>query len=290
MREASLPQPRKVVVTGGSGRLGQYVVEQLHNNFEVKVLDLRPPKQNVEFAEANVLDLDTLRKEFVGADAVVHLAAIDFDHQAKPEDYIHVNVQGTWNVLQAANELGIKRVVLCSSISACGLSEANPSFTPEYLPVDEEHPRYPIQAYSVSKQLMENMAASFVRRGDIQVVCLRPMMVLIPENIAPTIARADDQSSRWLFYYITPEDCARAFEAALRATHISSGNFFITAQDSCRAEPTLQWVERVLGKLPEIRDKERYVRDPYASIFSGDKARQELDFVAESRWQDFLKV
>ncbi|WP_236620544.1 NAD-dependent epimerase/dehydratase family protein [Pseudomonas sp. ATCC 13867] len=264
------------------------MVEQLHKNFSVKVLDLRPPRQNVDFAQANVLDLDTLRKEFAGADAVIHLAAIDFDHQAKPEDYIHVNVQGTWNVLQAANELGIQRVVLCSSISACGLSEAHPSFIPEYLPVDEEHPHSPIQAYSVSKQLMENMAASFVRRGDIQVVCLRPMMVLIPENIAPTVTRADDQASRWLFYYITPEDCARAFEAALRATHIDSGNFFVTAQDSCRAEPTLQWVERVFGKLPEIRDRERYECDPYASIFSGDKARQAFDFVPRSNWREII--
>lgn len=279
----------KIVVTGGSGRLGQYVVEQLHKEFSVKVLDLRAPKQNVEYAEVNVLDLDSLRRELIGADAVVHLAAIDFDHQAKPEDYIHVNVQGTWNVLQAAHELGIRRVVLCSSISACGLSEANPAFIPEYLPVDEEHPHNPVQAYSVSKQLMENIALSFVRRGGIQVVCLRPMMVLIPENIAPTLARASDPDSRWLFYYITPEDCARAFEAALRATHVDSGNFFITAQDTCRAEPTLEWVERVLGKLPEIRDKARYELDPFASIFSGDKARQAFDFVPQSRWQELSK-
>jgi nucleoside-diphosphate-sugar epimerase len=279
---------KKVVVTGGSGRLGQYVVKQLMQRFEVKVLDLVAPPQDIAFATVNVLDLDALRRELDGAEAVVHLAAIDFDHQARDEVYIHVNVQGTWNVLQAAHELRINRVVLCSSVSACGLSEANPAFTPQYVPVDENHPLYPTQAYSVSKQLMENMAESFVRRGNIEVICLRPMMVLLPENIEPTLARSDDQSSRWLFYYITPEDCARAFEDALLAENVGFASLFITANDSCRDEPTLQWLARVLGKLPEVRDPQRYVDDPYASIFDGSRASDLLGFQADSCWRDIV--
>ncbi|MFD2272619.1 NAD-dependent epimerase/dehydratase family protein [Undibacterium arcticum] len=179
-----------IAVTGGSGRLGQYVVKQLMHTFDVKVLDLKRPPQDLPYAEVDVLDLAALRRELAGVDAVIHLAAIDFDLQASPEAYIHVNVLGTWNVLQAAHELGIRRVVLCSSVSACGLSEANPAFAPDYLPIDEAHARYPVQAYSVSKLIMEEIAQSFVRRGDIEVLCLRPMMVLIPENIQPTVARA----------------------------------------------------------------------------------------------------
>ncbi|WP_233889460.1 NAD-dependent epimerase/dehydratase family protein [Paraburkholderia flagellata] len=274
----------RVVVTGGSGRLGQYVVRQLMERFEVKVLDLQRPPQDLAFAEVNVLDLEGLRRELAGADSIVHLAAIDFDHQAKPEVYIHVNVQGTWNVLQAAHELGIRRVVLCSSISACGLSEANLVFPPLALPVDEAHPLFPVQSYSVSKQLMENIAESFVRRGNIEVLCLRPMMVLLPENIAPTLARAKEDT-RWLFYYITPEDCARAFECALVATDVRFGVFFITAQDSCRNEPTLEWVERALGKLPDVRDRARYEANPYAAVFDGTKAREVLGFVPTSNWR-----
>lgn len=280
---------KKVVVTGGSGRLGQYVVKQLMQQFEVKVLDLQAPPQAIAFETVNVLDLDALRKALVGAEAVVHLAAIDFDHQARDETYIHVNVQGTWNVLQAAHELGIGRVVLCSSVSACGLSEANPAFIPQYLPVDEHHPLYPTQAYSVSKQLMENMAESFVRRGNIEVICLRPMMVLLPENIQPTLDRSNDPRSRWLFYYITPQDCARAFEEALLAKHVGFASLFITAHDSCRDEPTLQWLERVLGELPEVRDPQRYIDNPYASIFDGNRARDLLGFQADSCWRDIIR-
>lgn len=278
----------RVAITGGSGRVGRYVVDRLMKTADVKVLDLQRPAQNVSYAQANVLDLDTLRREFDGMDAVVHLAAIDYDLQAAPEQYIHVNVQGTWNVLQAAHEAHVRRVVLCSSISACGLSEANPEFPPDYIPVDEEHPGYPIEAYSVSKLLMEKMAESFVRRGDIDVLCLRLMMVLLPENIRPTIDRARDAATRWLFYYITPEDCARAFEAALQATQVKSGVFFITAADSCRAEPTLDWVQRVFGERVEVRDRAHYEENPCASIFSGKRARDLLGFEPMSNWAEIV--
>lgn len=279
-----------VAVTGGSGRVGRHVVDQLLKSFNVKVLDLRRPPQSVDFAEINVLDLEGLRQELAGMDAVVHLAAIDFDLQEKPETYIHVNVQGTWNVLQAAHENHVRRVILCSSVSASGLSEANPSFPPDYIPIDEAHACYPIQAYSVSKQLMENMAESFTRRGDMEVLCLRLMMVLVPDNIQPTIARAADPDTRWLFYYITPEDCARAFDCALKATAIKSGVFFITANDSCRNEPTLDWVNRVFQGKVEIRDKERYARDPHASVFDGSRARELLGFKPSSDWREIERL
>lgn len=288
MVKQSVHPRKKIAITGGSGRLGQYVVKQLMNNFDVKVLDLRAPPQDIPYARVDVLELDVLRRELAGMDAVIHLAAIDFDLQADPETYIRVNVLGTWNVLQAAHERGIRRVVLCSSVSACGLSEANPAFPPDYLPIDEAHARYPVEAYSVSKLIMEEMAESFVRRGDIEVLCLRPMMVLIPENIAPTIARAADTDTRWLFYYVTPEDCARAFECALMAKDVKFGVFFITAEDSCRDEPTLTWLARALGKLPEIRDKARFEENPYASVFDASRARTVLGFRSTSDWREIV--
>jgi nucleoside-diphosphate-sugar epimerase len=283
MSDEGTATPKRVAITGGSGRVGRYVVDRLMKTRDVKVLDLHRPSQAVAFAEADVLDLDTLRREFSGFDVVVHLAAIDFDLQAAPEKYIHINVQGTWNVLQAAREAGVKRVVLCSSISACGLSEANPNFPPDFIPVNEDHPEYPIQAYSVSKLLMEKMAESFVRDGNIEVVCLRLMMVLLPENIQPTLKRAADADSRWLFYYVTPEDCAHAFECAVAASGIS-GTFFITAEDSCRAEPTLDWVKRVFGDRVPVHDRSYYDANPRASIFDGRRARDVLGFQPSSNW------
>lgn len=279
-------------VTGGSGRLGQYVVNDLiAQGYQVKVLDLAaPPEQSqVSYAPCNVLDLDSLTKGLQGVDGVIHLAALDFDFAATiPEEkFIEINTLGTWNVLQTAEKLGIKRVIICSSISACGLSEANPSFPPEFLPVDETHTRSPIQPYSISKLIMEEMAQSFVRRGTIEVLSLRPMMVLIPSNIAPTVARATDLETRWLFYYISPEDCARAFRLAYEANEVKSGEFFITASDSCRDEHTLDWFERAWGFLPK-HNAEHYKNNPHASIFSGKKAKDLLGFEASTCWVDII--
>lgn len=275
-------------VTGGSGRLGQYVVnELLSQNYKVRVLDLTAPEEqpNVSYEHCDVLDLVSLENAMRGVDGVIHLAALDFDFAATvPEEkFIEVNTLGTWNVLQTAENLGVRRVILCSSISACGLSEANPNFAPEFLPVDETHTRYPVQPYSISKLIMEEMAQSFVRRGNLAVLSLRPMMVLIPSNIEPTVEREDDLETRWLFYYISPEDCARAFRLAYEAKDVESGEFFITAADSCRAEDTLSWFERAWGFLPE-HDQEHYKNNPRASIFSGKKAKDLLGFEASSNW------
>ena len=285
---------RVIAVTGGSGRLGQYVVNELiAHHYQVRVLDLSPPPSHpqVSYKSCNVLDLDELNAGLKDVDGVIHLAALDFDFAASlPEEkFIEVNTLGTWNVLQTAENNGIKRVILCSSISACGLSEANPNFAPEYLPVDEEHPRYPIQPYSISKLIMEEMAESFVRRGNMAVLSLRPMMVLIPSNIDPTVERAQDLSTRWLFYYISPEDCARAFRLAYEADAVKSGAFFITATDSCRQEDTLKWFERAWGFLPKY-DADHYKNHPRASIFSGEKAKKLLGFEATSNWLDIIQT
>lgn len=280
-------------VTGGSGRLGQYVVnELLAHGYQVRVLDLTAPpaEQAVEYQHCNVLDLNSLTQGFSGLDGVIHLAALDFDFAATiPEEkFIEINTLGTWNVLQTAEKAGIERVIICSSISACGLSEANPNFAPEYLPVDENHPRYPVQPYSISKLIMEEMAESFVRRGTMSVLALRPMMVLIPSNIQPTVERAADLETRWLFYYISPEDCARAFRLAYEATSVKSGAFFITATDSCRDEDTLSWFQRSWGFLPE-HNADHYKNNPRASIFSGQKAKEQLGFEASSNWLTIIQ-
>ena len=137
------PRHRRVLVTGASGRVGRHVVDVLAGDYEVTVLDLSPPVQDVPFIEGNVLDLDTVRASMAGQDAVIHLAAIDIGVPAEPEAYFGTNVIGTWNTVQAARETGIGKVVLASSISATGIGEMRPDFPPDYLPLDEAHAMKP---------------------------------------------------------------------------------------------------------------------------------------------------
>lgn len=274
----------RVAITGGSGRLGAFVTEELRTHCDVTVLDLTPPAHDVRFEQIDVMDRERLHTALESHDAVVHLAGIDLDTVTTPDAYLRVNTLGTWNVLEAAQDHGIKRCALCSSITATGLHEARADFSPLYLPVDEDHPCAPVHAYGVSKQIMETMATSFARRGSMEIVNLRPMLVMLPHNFTLIRDRAADHSCRWLFYYVSPGDVACAFRCALEARELPFSTYFVTARDSCHEKPTLEWFETALGALPDIRKPEIYAQHPRASVFDGSRAREILDFSPTSNW------
>ncbi|GGK57185.1 NAD-dependent epimerase/dehydratase family protein [Amphritea balenae] len=276
---------KRVVVTGGAGRVGGYVVRQLLKNYEVVIADLVAGDSGVEYVEANVMDLPQLRKAFEGADAVVHLAALDYDWNCAPEEYIDVNVRGTWHVLQAASEAKVQKVVLCSSISACGLSEMRPDWKPTCLPVDESHENKPVQAYSVSKILMEQMAKSFVDGTDMDVICLRPLAVVLDETLEQYLEFVDAPDRHWLFYYVTAEDVATAFDCALKTEGLRYGTFFLSADDTSHPEPTLDWYLETIGDLPEITIPRRFQENPRASVFSSSAAKEVLGWQPTSDFE-----
>ena len=243
MSDPTLPFDR-VCVTGGSGLLGRFVVRELARDAEVLVLDIAPPETGFAFAEVDVLDIDAVRKALAGQQAVVHLAALDDGVTEIEEDYIKVNVLGTWNVLQAAEELGLQRAIVCSSVAAVGLSATN---KPRYLPVDTDHPAAPTGAYGLSKKAIEVLSQGIVARGNLEVICLRPTLVAqadIVYGMACIAAAADGQEppppadgKDWRELneelspsrgFVSPQDVARAFRAALAAPNISYGVFFVT--------------------------------------------------------------
>ncbi|MFD1009458.1 NAD-dependent epimerase/dehydratase family protein [Oceanisphaera ostreae] len=277
---------KRVVVTGGSGRVGGYVVRQLLKDYQVVIADLVAGNAEAEYIEANVMNLAQLREAFAGADAVVHLAALDFDWGCPPEQYIDVNVRGTWHVLQAASEMGVKKVVLCSSISACGLPEMRPDWQPEYLPVDERHTNKPCQGYSVSKILMEQMAKSFVDSTNMDVICLRPLAVILDETLETYIEFVDAPDRNWLFYYVTAEDVATAFDCALKAEGLRYGVFYLSADDTSHPLPTMEWYRNIIGNQPEVRIPRRYQENPRASIFSSSAAKEILGWQPTSNFEE----
>ncbi|HOE41012.1 MAG TPA: NAD(P)-dependent oxidoreductase [Rhodoferax sp.] len=277
---------KKVVVTGGSGRVGTYVLRELLPHFDVTNADLVEGRVDTQYVRADVMDLDSLRRAFVGADAVVHLAAIDFDWKAAPEKYIDVNVRGTWHVLQAASEAGVKKVVLCSSVSACGLSEMRSDWHPQYLQVDEQHECRPVQAYSVSKQLMEQMGLSFVHGTAMDVICLRPLAVIMQETFAEYVKFVEEPNRNWLFYYVTATDVARGFRAALDVKGVRYGTFFLSAADTSRPEPTVEWYRHLFGDVPPLKNPEWFKAQPRASVFSSAKAKDMLGWEPASNYLD----
>lgn len=276
---------RRVVVTGGSGRVGRYVLDELRSDYDLLNADLQVSSRDVEFAQLDVTDLDAVRAALSGADAVCHLAGIDYDRPARPEDHLRVNALGSWNVVRAAAEARVRHVVLMSSVAASGLSEMRPDWQPQYLPVDETHEPRPVESYGVSKLLVEQMGLVAARDSGLAITCFRTVHVLT-DDLEPYLRFVDTPGRRWLFYYVTGEDVARAFRLALESPEAGFGVFYLSAADTSREEPTLEWYPERVGPLPRV-DAELYETYPRAAIFGSRAAANAIGWAPTS---DFLAL
>jgi nucleoside-diphosphate-sugar epimerase len=285
-----------VLVTGGSGRLGRFVVAELRPHYRVSVLD-RPEALPAPDVPADILDLPALDRALRGRDAVVHLAAIDASVPAAPAAIFDTNVRGTWNVLEAAQRNSVRRVVVCSSVSALGVDFTNPGLLPLYLPIDEDHPLRPVQAYGLSKQLGEDIGRSFARRGPMVITCIRPAWIMFPETLAwlaghlrsaPDHAPAPEPLPL-LRSYVAPDDVARAVRLALERPGPAFATYFITARDTFEPRPTLEHLRDTYGVLPEIRKPERYRENPRASAYDTARAHEELGWAPSGSWHDLVR-
>jgi nucleoside-diphosphate-sugar epimerase len=278
---------QKVLVTGGSGRLGRFVVDEFKGRADVTVMDIRPPVQkDVSFIEGSVLGLDFLRSNFSGFDAVVHLAAIPNPRTAPPDVTFNTNVQGTWNVLQAAEDAGVKRTVVISSDAATGLHYNPKDWGPRYLPIDEKHPLRPIEFYSLSKEVTEVMCRCYANRGKMEVVVIRPTHIVFEPEWPELKDRGDDLQNYHLWAYVEPQDVAQAIRLATQKPGLKYDTFLVAAADSLGDAPTVQRArERWGAEAPEIRDAALFEDNPRAGVFDISHAREVLGYEPRSDWR-----
>lgn len=166
----------RVLVTGGTGHVGKAAVEHLvAHGLDVRVIGRRPGSEidNAEYRVCDITRYDDLREQMRDCQAVVHLAAIPGPGKYPGHEVFRVNVTGTMNVFEAARAEGIRRVVQASSINAFGCFYNVDELTPQYLPIDEDHPPRTTDPYSFSKQLIEEIGAYYWRREGMSSVALR---------------------------------------------------------------------------------------------------------------------
>ena len=177
----------RILVTGGSGSVGRAAVSWLvGQGHSVRVIGRRAqaPLQGVEYRACDISDYRSLKEQMQGIEGVVHLAAIPTPSLGPPQEIYRVNCAGTFNVYQAAVEAGVRRVVSASSINAVGYLYGAVHWELDYLPLDEEHRAFTSDAYSFSKQVLEDIAAYFWRREGVSGVCLRLPAVYPPESLS----------------------------------------------------------------------------------------------------------
>ena len=232
----------RLLVTGGSGRLGRWVVEELRRDHEVVVAGLEdtpPPdavRPGVRYEQADLTDVEAVARVAEGAEAIVHLAAIPSPIGREPEDVFANNMTSTFNVVEAAIRQDAQKVIYSSSGSALGFAFRFREMVPDYMPMDEEHPLRPQDAYGLSKWLGEEILEAATRRTGIRTIVLRPTSVIGPEDYAERVPRMLENGGG-ILAYVDARDFARAVRAALDDTEIEHDRFFITADDAMSREP-----------------------------------------------------
>jgi UDP-glucose 4-epimerase len=180
---------RRMVVTGGAGTIGSHVVDQLLDAGagQVVVVDdfsrgqlanldgaLERARDRVDVVEGDIRDVALMHKVSAGADVVFHLAALRITRcAAEPRAALEVLVDGTFNVIEAAVEAGVSKVVLSSSASVYGLADVFP--TPE-----SQHPYHNDTFYGAAKAFNEGMLRSYKAMHDLDYVALRYFNVYGP--------------------------------------------------------------------------------------------------------------
>jgi UDP-glucose 4-epimerase len=277
----------KIACTGGSGRLGRYMVDRLHGRADLTVIDVRPPHREVAWKDASITDYEALVGALRGQEAVAHLAAVPNPRTASPEACFHTNAHGTWALLQAAEDAGVRRVVVASSDAALGLHYNPPGWGPQYLPIDERHPLRPSEVYSLSKEVTEAVCRCFAVRGKLEVLVIRPTHIVFPPEYPELESRGSDVENYHLWTYVAPEDVAQGFERALDHKDGRHDVFFISAADGLNTRPTLELVQERWGNLPPLRNPAWFEADPCASLLDITHAREVLGFEPTISWRDF---
>jgi nucleoside-diphosphate-sugar epimerase len=284
----------RVVVTGGSGKLGRACVRDLvEHGYEVINADIAPsPDDLATFLQVDLEDFGETVQALGGVDdrydrvdAVVHLAAIPAPGLAPNQTVFRLNTMSTYNIFEAARRLGIKNVVWASSETVLGLPFDEP---PPYIPVDEEYPGRPESAYSLSKLVGETMAEQFCRWDpELKIACLRFSNVMYPEDYAEFPSFDGDATARkWnLWAYIDARDGAQAIRLALEAPITGAERFVIANADGVMSRPNPELVSEVFAGV-EFRAQGVEGNETLLSI---DKARRLLGYEPAHSWRDEVR-
>ncbi|QQE77901.1 NAD(P)-dependent oxidoreductase [Alicyclobacillus sp. SO9] len=280
----------KVVITGGSGKLGKWVVKEfVDNGYEVVNVDTKLPEEPLcRTVLTNLTNLGEVYGVLSDADAVVHLAAIPVAYSHPNEVTFQNNVMATYNILEAASTLGIQKAVIASSESSYGICFAVHPMEPKYVPIDEEHPQLPQDSYGLSKIVNEKTAEMFHRKTGIQVACFRLGNVITPDMYPLFKGFIHDavERERILWSYIDARDAGTACRLA-----IETDNLGAVALNIANDETSMDIKSRELmaARYPNVTDF-REELSGYETLLSNKKAKELLNWQPVHVWRKYVAV
>jgi nucleoside-diphosphate-sugar epimerase len=302
----------KILITGGTGNLAQYLIEELEDQHELVLFDrVKPGEGRAKYVTSHPyvqgdLTVGTdVERAVAGCDAVMHLGSIigptDSGNwkwppppgktEMPPEECMRVNTMGAYHVMREAVRAGVKVVVAVTSNCVLGHTmriSARP-FGIRYLPIDEGHPRDPEDSYGLSKSFAEQIMEGWSHAYGIRAYALRPSGLIRPErqkehaaNPTPT----EGWDGEVLNGYADIGDVAGALRLSLEA----SGDlpmfdaYYINAPDTWAPEESLELLRRF---RPDLLDKVRGDLSGRRAFISNEKARKAFGYRPENSWTRF---
>ena len=292
----------RIFFTGGSGKAGKhvapYLADQGHQVTNADLLPLGHPgvtDLRVDLTDAGetysaLAGIPTMGEldlpEKPSYDAVVHFAAIPRILLRPDAATYATNVLSTYNVLEAATRLGVRKIVFASSETTYGVCFAQGERRPLYVPVDEEHPTVPEDSYAMAKVSGEVTARSFQARTGTDIYGLRINNVIEPHEYAemfPPFLTDPALRRRNLFAYIDTRDLGQIVQRCLQVDGLGYEVFNVANADMSVAATTAEIRERFYGGVEVRREMGRD-----ETFYAIDKARDLLGYDPEHSWRDVL--
>jgi nucleoside-diphosphate-sugar epimerase len=247
----------RIAITGGSGRIGRVVTDMaIKQGHTIVSIDRVAPAPDVErpdvtYRQAELTNYADFERVLDECDALIHLAAIPTPGRNPDHEVHNNNVVSSYNALRAAVERGINRVCQASSINAIGAAYSRmPHY--DYFPLDEAHPTYNEDPYSLSKWICEQQADSFARGYDAMTIASLRFHGVVPDpaTMMQLVGRLGITHAKHLWGYTRASAAARACILSLTADFHGHEAFFIVAPETTVDEPSLDLARQFFPDVP----------------------------------------
>ena len=294
----------RILFTGGSGKAGKHVIPYLlDQGHRVMNVDLKPlDHPGVDNLIADITDSGQMfnaMSSYAGFDemepgngvpkfdAVVHFAAVARILINPDNETFRVNTIGTYNVIEAAVKLGIKKIIIASSETTYGICFSDGKTDPKVLPLEEDYDVDPMDSYGLSKVVNEQAARSFQRRTGVDIYALRIGNVIEPHEYAelfPHYFKNPEVRRRNAFCYIDARDLGQIVDLCLQKDGLGYQVFNAGNDHNGAIIPSKELATTFFPGVPISRELEEH-----EALFSNRKIREVLGFKEQHNWRNYLK-